>query len=188
MDISSGDFYDVISSGSDKEINRISESLSKRIALYLKSVMNADEDLANDCAQEAFEKVYTGIVNGDITDKQDIYGYLIKAARNEYLMVVRRDYENTHDDESYFSTVIGSTSTDILKRLHSEEREKLLWNCIDRLEEDKKSFFLKVLKYIEYTDKDAADLLNMSYGNYRTKKSRIIDELRVCVKNSMKSF
>ena len=85
--------------------------------------MNADEDLANDCAQEAFEKVYTGIVNGDITDKQDIYGYLIKAARNEYLMVVRRDYENTHDDESYFSTVIGSTSTDILKRLHSEERE-----------------------------------------------------------------
>lgn len=186
--LSSSDFYDIVTSGSGKQLNYISDQLLKGMSLYLQTVMRADKDHAEDCAQAAFEKVYTGIINGSIKGKEDIYGYLIKAARNEYLMIIRRDQENIHDDDTYFSTVVGTTGNDIVKSLHSEERERLLWDCIDKLEQDKKLFFLKVLKYIEYTDKDAAELLDMTYSNYRTKKSRIIETLRHCVNKSMKGF
>lgn len=186
--LSSSDFYEIVTSGSGKQLNYISDQLLRGMALYLRSVMRADKEVAEDCAQAAFEKVYTGIVNGSITDKEDIYGYLINSARNEYLMIIRRDRENIHDDEEFFSTVVGTTGSDIVKSLHSEEREKLLWVCIDKLDEDKKVFFQKVLKYIEYTDKDASELLGMTYSNFRTKKSRIIETLRRCVNRSVRNI
>lgn len=182
--LSSSEFYDIVTSGSDKQLNYVSDRLLKGMSLYLQTVMNADRDIAEDCAQEAFEKIYTGIINGTITGKDDIYAYLIKSARNEYLMLIRRDLENVHDDESFFSTVAG-TGSEIVKTLHSDEREKHLWECIEKLDEENKEFFMKVLKYIEYSDKDAADLLEMTHSNFRTKKSRIIDTLRYCVKKSM---
>lgn len=148
--------------------------------------MKADDETAKDCAQQAFEKVYTKIVEGSITDVNDVFGYLIRSARNEYLMLLRKDKVEVPNDYSYFSGVIGSTGDDIVGSIYSEEKEKLLEYCINKLKKGKRTFFLQVLKFINEKDKEVAKKLNMSHGNFRTKKSRVIEKLRDCVKNAAK--
>lgn len=182
--ISSKEFYELITSANSTEINRISSLFIQRMALYLASVMKANEETAKDCAQQAFEKVYTKIVKGTITDINDIFGYLIRSARNEYLMILRKDKVEVPSEYSYFSGVVGTTGEEVIGSLYSNEREKLLEYCIKKLKKGKRTFFLQVLKFINEKDKDVAQKLNMSHGNFRTRKSRVIDALRDCVKNT----
>lgn len=184
--ISSKEFYELITSADTSEINRISKLFIQRMALYLASVMKANEETAMDCAQQAFEKVYTKIIEGSITDVNDIFGYLIRSARNEYLMVLRKDKVEVPSEYSYFSDVIGTTGDDVIGTLYSKEREKLLQYCINKLKKGKRTFFLQVLKFINEKDKDVAKKLNMSHGNFRTRKSRVIEVLRDCVRNAIK--
>lgn len=147
--------------------------------------MKANNETAKDCAQQAFEKVYTKIVDGSITNVKDVFGYLIRSARNEYLMVLRNDKVEVPSEYSYFSDVIGTTGDEVVGSIYSEEREKLLEYCINKLKKGKRTFFLQVLKFINEKDKDVAQKLNMSHGNFRTRKSRVIDALRDCVKNAV---
>lgn len=185
--ISSKEFYELITSANTSEINRISNLFIQRMALYLASVMKANDETAKDCAQQAFEKVYTKIIEGSITEINDIFGYLIRSARNEYLMILRKDKVEVPSEYSYFSGVIGTTGDEIVGSIYSEEREKLLEYCISKLKKGKRTFFLQVLKFINEKDKDVAKKLNMSHGNFRTRKSRVIDALRDCVKNAAKT-
>lgn len=156
------------------------------MALYLSTVMKADEETAKDCAQQAFEKVYKKIVNETISEINDVFGYLIRSARNEYLMILRKDKVEVPSEYSYFSGVIGSSGNEIEGSIYSEEKEKLLEYCIKKLKKGKRTFFLQVLKFINEDDKEVAKKLNMSHGNFRTKKSRVVDKLRECVKNTTK--
>lgn len=184
--ISSKEFYELITSANTSEVNRISDLFIQRMALYLVSVMKANEETARDCAQQAFEKVYTKIVEGAISDINDIFGYLIRSARNEYLMILRKDKVEVPSEYSYFSEIIGSTGDEVVGSIYSEEREKLLQYCIEQLKKGKRTFFLQVLKFINEKDKNVAKKLNMSHGNFRTRKSRVIDALRDCVKKTAK--
>ncbi|MDZ7719979.1 MAG: sigma-70 family RNA polymerase sigma factor [Balneolaceae bacterium] len=184
--ISSKEFYELITSAETSEVNRISYIFIKRMALYLSTVMKADEETAKDCAQQAFEKVYKKIVNETISEINDVFGYLIRSARNEYLMILRKDKVEVPSEYSYFSGVIGSSGNEIEGSIYSEEKEKLLEYCIKKLKKGKRTFFLQVLKFINEDDKEVAKKLNMSHGNFRTKKSRVVDKLRECVKNTTK--
>lgn len=182
--ISGQEFYELLTSANTSEINRISNLFIQRMALYLTSVMKANDEAAKDCAQQAFEKVYIKIMEDSVADVNDIFGYLIRAARNEYLMVLRKDKVEVPSEYSYFAGVIGTTGDDVVGSIYSEEKEKLLEHCINKLKKGKRTFFLQVLKFINEKDKDVAKKLNMSYGNFRTRKSRVIDALRDCVKNA----
>ncbi len=183
---SSKEFYELITSAETSEINRVSKVFIQRMALYLSSVMKANDETAKDCAQQAFEKVYSKIVEGSISDINDVFGYLIRSARNEYLMILRKDKVEVPSEYAYFSGVIGSTGEEVVGSIYSEEKEKLLEHCIKKLKKGKRTFFLQVLKFINEKDKDVADKLNMSHGNFRVKKSRVIDALRDCVQNAIK--
>lgn len=183
---SSKEFHELITSADSTEINRISNLFIERMALYLSSVMKANEETARDCAQQAFEKVYTKIIEGSINDINDVFGYLIRSARNEYLMILRKHKVEVPSEYSYFSGVMGSTGDEVVGSIYSEEKEKLLEYCIKKLKKGKRTFFLQVLKFINEEDKDVARKLNMTHGNFRTKKSRVIDALRDCVKNTRK--
>lgn len=186
--ISGKQFYELITSANTSEINQISDHIIQRMAFYLSSVMKADEEIAKDCAQQAFEQVYTKIAGGSITDIEDIFGYLIRAAKNEYLIILRRDKDKIEvpNEYSYFLSVEGSTGEEVVDSIYSEEKEKLLEYCIEKLRRGRKKFFLQVLKFINEKDKDAAKKLNMSYGNFRTRKSRVVEALQDCVKNALK--
>ncbi|MCC5907977.1 MAG: sigma-70 family RNA polymerase sigma factor [Balneolaceae bacterium] len=182
--ITSKEFFELATSGNQSRLNRISEVLISRMGLYLQSVMGADIEIAKDCAQQAFEKVYGKITTHSIDNIDDLFGYLIRSARNEYLMFLRRDKFEVPSEHSYFTRIEGTSSDDVINSLYSEEKEKLLEYCIEKLKEGKRKFFKFVLEHINERDKDSARKLKMSHGNFRTKKSRVIDALRECVQNA----
>jgi RNA polymerase sigma factor (sigma-70 family) len=182
--ITSKEFYELAVSGKKSELNKLSSVLINRMGLFLQSVMGSDEDIARDCAQQAFEKVYGKILNNSIDNIDDLFGYLIRSARNEYLMFLRRDKFEVPSEHTYFSQIEGMSDDDVVNSLYSEEKEKLLKYCVEQLKEGKRKFFKFVLQHINERDKDSARKLNMSHGNFRTKKSRIIDTLRDCVRNA----
>lgn len=184
--ISGDEFLDLIRSADQSEVNRVSKKIIERMTFYLISVKGADPDTAKDCAHQAFENVYSKVINESLGEVKDIFGYLINSAKNEYLMVLRNDKVEVPNEYSYFSRVVGKTDDDVVDSIYSAEREKLLKYCIEQLKKKKRKFFISVLKLINEHDRDAAEKLKMSYGSFRTKKSRVVDALRECVKRAEK--
>lgn len=154
------------------------------MSLYLRSVMRADEELAKDCAQQAFENVYEKLLDNTLEDIDDIFGYLINSAKNEYLMNIRREKFEVPSEHAKFYPLRDTQGSDVLDILYSEEKEKVLEMCIEKMKAKRRKFFILVLKFINDKDKDAAKKVGMSHSNFRTKKSRIIEALRECVKNT----
>lgn len=179
----SREFYELIAASDVKEVNRYSKALIQRISRYLEIVMEADRETANDCAQQAFEKVYTKIVNQSLDDIDDLFPYLIRTSKNEYLMSKRRENFEVSSDYEYFQGVKGADAADVVHSLHSSEKEKLLTFCVEQMRKSRRVFYDKMLRYINEKDAVTAKKLNMTHGSFRTKKSRIIDALRDCVKN-----
>jgi DNA-directed RNA polymerase specialized sigma24 family protein len=182
--LSGKEFYDLITSSDSPEINKVSQAYCDRLAIYLITVYGAEENNARDCAQEAFEKVYGKIVHKNMSDIEDIFGYLVRTAKNEYLMSIRREKFEVPFEQSHYAGIKGTTGEEVIEGLYSEERKLLLEYCIEQLKKNRKVFFLKVLKYINERDSEAAKLMKMTHNNYRTKKSRVIESLRDCVKNA----
>jgi DNA-directed RNA polymerase specialized sigma24 family protein len=180
----SREFYELIATSDAKEVNRYSKSLIKRISRYLEVVVGADGETAKDCAQQAFEKVYTKVLDQSIDNIDDMFPYLLRTSKNEYLMSKRREKFEVSSEYEYFQGVKGSGEDDVAKSLYSSEKEKLLKFCIEQMRKSKRVFYENMLRYINEKDSDTAKKLNMTHGSFRTKKSRIIDALRDCVKNA----
>lgn len=183
--ISSETFYELATSADSETINQVSENITHRMSLYLISVMGAEREAARDCAQEAYEKVYVKISAGELSDIEDVFGYLIRTAKYEYLMKLRKEKYEVPSEHQYFSGVRGTSGEEVVESLYTEEREKLLDYCIKQLKTKRQTFFKKVLEHINENDKDVAEKLGMTYNSFRTRKSRIVDALRECVKNAM---
>ena len=182
--ISGEEFLELIRSADRSEVNRVSMKIIERMTFYLISVKGAEPETAKDCAHQAFENIYSKAVNESLADVNDIFGYLINSAKNEYLMVLRKDKVEVPNEFSYFSRVVGKTDADVVDSIYSAEKEKLPKYCIQQLEKKKRKFFISVLKLINEHDRDAAEKMNMTYGSYRTRKSRVIELLRECVKRA----
>lgn len=177
------EFYDLIKSGNNSEINRVSKTMVRTMALFLRSTLQVEEGLAMDCAQEVYQKVYERILDNSLTDVKNIYGYLINSAKNEYLKSQRREKFEVTSDHSKFIPIKDTSSENIVEILYNKEREKKLEECIRKMKIKKRTFFKHVLENINEKDKDTAKLLGMSHTSFRVKKSRLINSLRDCVKN-----
>ncbi len=182
--ITGKEFFDLIVSADVHTINQISQSYCERLALYLVTVYGAETNIAKDCAQEAFEKVYRKILGNSLNNVDDIFGYLVRSAKNEYLMTMRRVKFEVPFEQSHYAGIQGTTGEEIIDRLYSAEKRHLLEYCIEQLKKNRKKFFMNVLKYINENDADTAKLMKMTHSNFRTKKSRVIESLRDCVKNA----
>lgn len=151
------------------------------MTLYIRSVLGAEFEAAKDCAQEAFGKVYSKIIERDHEAMEDVYGYMIRSARNEYLMKVRKEKYEVPIDEAKYREKPVEPEMDAIEVLSSEDHQKMLSNCIDKLKKKQRKFFKAVLKNINKDDRVTSDTLGISYGSFRTRKSRVIDALRECI-------
>jgi len=185
--LSGTEFYELVETGDSSEINRVSRAMVRTMALYLRSALQAEEGLAMDCAQEVYQKVYEKILENSLPDVENIYGYLINSARNEFLKSQRRGKFEVPSDHAKFIPIKDTSSENIVELLYNKEREKKLEECIRKMKIKNRIFFKQVLEHINEKDKDTAKLLGMSHSNFRTKKSRLIDTLRECVKESTRS-
>ena len=181
---SSREFYELIAASDAAEVNRYSKSLIHRISRYLEIVVGVDSETAKDCAQQAFEKVYAKIVDQSLPNVDDLFPYLIRSSKNEYLMSIRREKFEVSSEYEYFQGVKGAGEDEVMHSLHSDEKEKLLKFCVEQMRKSRRVFYDKMLRYINEKDAVTAKKLNMTHGSFRTKKSRIIDALRDCVKKA----
>ncbi|TVR17206.1 MAG: sigma-70 family RNA polymerase sigma factor [Balneolaceae bacterium] len=185
--LSGAEFYELVKTGDSSEVNRVSRGMVRTMALFLRSTLNAEEDLAMDCAQEVYQNVYVKILENSLPDVNNIFGYLINSARNEFLKSQRRGKFEVPSEHAKFIPIKDTSSENIVELLYNREREKKLEECIRKLKIKKRIFFKHVLEYINEKDKDTAKLLGMSHSNFRAKKSRLIDSLRECVKEASHS-
>lgn len=179
--INSDEFYQLIQSDNKVEINQLSELLIQRMTLYIKSVLGAGEETARDCAQEAFSKVYMKIISKDHDKMEDLFAYMIRSSRNEYFMKLRKEKFEVPIDESKYREIADSSEKSAIDVLSIDEDQKLLNRCINKLKKKHRKFFSAVLEYINEEDKVAAEYVGITYGSFRTRKSRIVDMLRECV-------
>lgn len=144
-------------------------------------MLGAEYETAKDCAQEAFGKVYSKIIKRDHDAMEDVFGYMIRSARNEYLMKVRKEKYEVPIDEAKYKEKPAENELDAIEILSSEDHQKMLSNCVEKLKSKQRKFFKVVLKNINSDDKVTSDSLGISYGSFRTRKSRVIDALRECI-------
>lgn len=185
--ITSTHFAELIRENRTAELNRVSALLCDRMSLFLRSVYKADPSLSYECAQAAFEKVYSGIKKGEIKDLDNLFGYCINAVKNEYKMANRKDCWSKEFDAEEVESEGYIQPPDIFDVLSDRERETALQSCIDTLKDNRRDLFLRILSLINTPEKEAATKLNMSHAQYRTQKSRIISVLRECVSQKLGS-
>lgn len=179
--INSEEFYKLIKSDNKVEINQLSEVLIQRMTLYIRSVLGAGEESARDCAQEAYSKVYTKIISQDHDKMEDLFAYMIRSSRNEYYMKLRKEKLEVPIDESKYREIVDTSEKSVIDSLSSDHDQKLLNRCITKLKKKHRKFFYAVMEYINEDDKAAAEYVGITYGSFRTRKSRIIDMLRECI-------
>lgn len=185
--ITSEEFFKLIHSGERDRLEQVSKEIIDTLSLYLRNVLKADKAHSDDFAQQAFYKVYERIKNGEINDKENIYGYFIASAKNEFLMNARRERENiillNENIERYTSQ--GRPVFDFADELDSD-RKKMLMECVQELDSISRKQFFSILEVLHMTDDDASLALNMTYGSYRTRKSRIFGILHQCVRSKIR--
>ncbi len=186
--INSDEFYQLIKSDNKVEINQLSEVLIQRMTLYIRSVLGAGEETSRDCAQEAYSKVYTKIISEDHEKMEDVFAYMIRSSRNEYFMKLRKEKFEVPIDESKYREVADNSEKSVIDIISSDDDQKLLNRCIAKLKKKHRKFFNAVLEYINEDDKIAAEYVGITYGSFRTRKSRVIDMLRECVSEQKERF
>ncbi|MEX2410388.1 MAG: sigma-70 family RNA polymerase sigma factor [Candidatus Paceibacterota bacterium] len=186
--INSEEFYQLIKSDNKVEINQLSEVLIQRMTLYIRSVLGAGEETARDCAQEAYSKVYSKIISQDHDKMEDLFAYMIRSSRNEYYMKLRKEKFEVPIDESKYREIADSSESTVIDVLSSDDDQKLLDRCIAKLNKKHRKFFNAVMEYINEEDKVAAEYVGITYGSFRTRKSRIIDMLRECISEQKKKL
>lgn len=111
----------------------------------------------------------------------DLFAYMIRSSRNEYLMKLRKEKYEVPIDESKYREIADEEEQTVIDVLSKDEDQEFLNNCIKKLKDKHRKFFKLVMDYINEEDKVTADLVGITYGSFRTRKSRIIDMLRECV-------
>ncbi|HLR90830.1 MAG TPA: sigma-70 family RNA polymerase sigma factor [Balneolaceae bacterium] len=180
--ISSREFYQMVKSADPSGINRLTEVYTYKLAGYLRTVHQAEPEIAADCSHQAFMKVFEKIRNGELADVENIYSYLIRTVKNEYLMTLRKTKWEVSGEKEFLEQMEGDTASDVAEALLNEEKERALRECVETLRESRQTFYKEILKYIDERDADTAKKLGMSHAGFRTRKFRLIKSLQDCVR------
>jgi len=167
-------FVDAVRNEKRVEASKLSREIIVRLIDYLKVVMSANQDSAEECAQQAFMNVYEQIIQNNIRKPEYIFMYLIRACRNEYFKFVKIEnrYLSNDDALNYMKE-----PAEQMENLIEQERLELLNECLDELDKDSRNFILYLLRYPDKSTEEICEKFGMSNANVRTKKSRLIKRL-----------
>lgn len=164
--------------------NEILEEVLPRLKDYLKVTMNADEQEAEECTQQAFINVYEQILKENIKKEKYIFSYLIRACRNEYLSYSKNQHRfNSPVEENPQHFV---EPADQIKNLLDKDKQRILEECLEMLQEDEREFIEFFIDNPDATTKEAGKKFDISGANVRTRKSRITSRLHHCFQRKWK--
>lgn len=177
------DYSDLVIALQENRKGKASEILEEvlpRLKDYLQVTMNANEQEAEECTQQAFINVYEQILKDNIKKEKYIFSYLIRACRNEYLSYSQnqhRFYANVEDSPHHFVE-----PADQIKNLLDKDRQRILEECLKLLLDDERELIEFFIDNPDATTKDASKKFKLSGANVRTRKSRITSMLHHCFK------
>ncbi len=164
--------------------SRMLKGLIPQLQTYLKTVMNASDEDAEESVHRAFLKTYEKIMKDEIRDKTYIFKYLLRASRNEYLKLCK-DHERYISDADETPENIA-TPAEQISNLLDEDRQQILEACLSKLPKDSRKYIRYILDNPAATTKSLSARFKISEANVRVKKSRIISDLSYCVKKKWK--
>ena len=170
---------DALYDGDESRVNTLIKEMMPKLIDYLKITMGASHTDAEECTQHAFLKVLVRIKKGKIKNKKAIYTYLLKTCRHEYLRYIKKNRRFTEIDDDYMEM---SEPAEQVERLLDEERQKILKECLDELDEESREFIVHFLNNPDTTTKEASKIFNISGANVRTRKFRITRTLHEAYK------
>ncbi|MEX0995078.1 MAG: sigma-70 family RNA polymerase sigma factor [Balneolaceae bacterium] len=165
--------------GDDEKANNIIKEVIPRLEKYLRIVMGANEPTARECVHQAFSDVYEQIRKDNIRNQKYIFGYLIKACRNEYLRYSSRQHKFLYDSDSFHEYEQPPRQ---IENLLNEERQRLLKECLKELNEESRKLITYFFKNPDATTKEVSEQFDISEANVRTRKYRITQKLHRCYK------
>lgn len=98
-------------------------------------------------------------------------------------MILRRQKSEVPGRQEHLERIEGDSAADVAQGLYTEDKENVLKACIEMLRKGRQTFYWEILKFINDPDAVTARKLGMSHASFRTRKSRLIQSLRECVKN-----
>ncbi|MEX0648125.1 MAG: sigma-70 family RNA polymerase sigma factor [Balneolaceae bacterium] len=168
------ELVNTLNSGDELKASVLLKEVIPRLVEYLQVTMSSEYNTARECVQQAMLNVYEQIRKDNIRQPQYIFSYLMRACRNEYINYQKTSKRYTNGDSEFQGMVEPATQID---NLIDEERQKLLKECVNELDEDSRSFMLYFLEHPDSSTKQASRIFKISEANVRTKKSRLIRQL-----------
>ncbi len=170
---------DALYDGDESRVNALIKEMMPKLTDYLMITMGATHEDAEECTQNAFLKVLVRIKKGKIKNKKAIYTYLLKTCRHEYLRHIKKNKRYTGIDEDYMDM---SEPAEQVEKLLDEERQAILKECLDELDDESREFIVYFLNNPETTTKEASKIFDISGANVRTRKFRITKALHEAYK------
>lgn len=178
------ELVDALKEQDKKIIEQQIKELRPRLCTYLRVTMDASLEDAEDAVQEAFTEVYAKLMSGKLKEKKYFFKYLLRACRNEYLMLMRYEnrQEGTLDDIPQYLVA----PSEQIEKLIDEEHQQLLKKCIESLPQKYRDFALYYCKQHKWNPEAAAQHFDVSNNNIRLIKLRTLSKLSDCVKQKLK--
>ena len=172
------ELVEAIQNGDDVTANNLLQELIPRIVDYLVVTMNADRNEARECTQEVFTEVYDRIRKDKIREHKYIFRYITFSVKNEYIRYKKYQHRFTAPEEAYDQ----AEPAEQIRNLIDEERMRHLEDCMYELDKESRSLIQYMLKHPDKSSKEYAHHFNISSGNVRIRKSRILNILHHCYK------
>jgi RNA polymerase sigma factor (sigma-70 family) len=169
---------EAIKQDNQREINRLLKSLIPQLIAYLRVQLNAEQQDAEDCAQQAFLVSLEAVRNEELEQPDRIFSFLITTCRNMYLNMMNRRKRSSYED---FSKTHSDQPGQLLSLL-SDERQKLLEQCLEQLSEAYRTYIEYWFTHPDSGAKAASVYFGISESNAWTRKHRVVNKLNECYK------
>lgn len=164
--------------------NELLEEILYRLKDYLKVVFNATENEAEECTQQVFLKVYEQILKDNIKDEKYIFRYLISTCRHEYFRFKKEQKRYKISSDNFTDHLVEPAKQ--IENLMEKDRQRVLGECFDELGEEERVFIDYLMEKPDSSSKQLSSYFNIKRGYARAKKSRILEQLRFCVKRKLR--
>lgn len=182
------DYSELVEAIQDKDRRTVRKHLNElhpRLCTYLQVTMDASPEDAEDAVQEAFTEVYSKLLDNRLKANKYFFKYLLRACRNEYLMLMRHQKRRKGTLEDVPQHLV--TPSNQFKKLLDKDHQRLLKQCIENLKDKYKDFAYYYCNQPKWEPKAAAEHFDITYNYIRLIKSRTIKKLTICVKHKLEN-
>ncbi len=174
-------FVSAVLENDEEKLNELSDVIFRVLIKFLMVRMDARSEDAEDSAQNALMLVIEKIRNDKLKNPDTLIYYLFTTAKNDYLKQLSKKKESNYEEipNSF------SEKADQLENLLDEERLNVLNYCMKKL---KKDYYDYISYWFEHPGDEAvavASHFGISVNNAWTKKHRILQILKECVRKNL---